>query len=175
MGPISENLPVFNHLTEVFVQLRTYPEEIATVLCLFQNAPNIEILHIEFWDPEDMDEPHDQALWESKAIQDCLFKHLEVVDVMYARATELSLRCSKSMLEFAKLVLSTAPLLEEFNIIDLEDAKVFFEMLEFFPRLSKKAKIVFVKRGDEESGADLNATQWVFSHPYEFKNLEVIK
>ncbi|KAF3338883.1 F-box/FBD/LRR-repeat protein [Carex littledalei] len=162
MRPISEDLPVFNHLTEIFVQLSTYPEDIATILCLFQNAPNIKFL----------DEPHDPALWESKAIRDCLFKHLEVVDVMYARASELSLRCFKSMLEFAKLVLSTAPLLEEFNIIDLEDSMGSFEMLEFFPRLSKKAKIVFVKRGDEESGADLNATQRVFSHPYEFKNLK---
>ena len=91
-----------------------------------------------------MDQLHVQALWGSKAIRDCLFKHFEAVDIMFAHGTGLSLKCFKSMLDFAKLVLSTAPLLKKLNVIGLEDAREIFEMLEFFPKLSKKA-IVFVK------------------------------
>ncbi|XP_078156526.1 F-box/FBD/LRR-repeat protein At1g13570-like [Carex rostrata] len=150
MGPIPENLTHFNHLTDTYVQLGIYPDEIATALCLFQNAPNLKVLRIEFRDSKD--QLHVQALWESNANRDCLFKCLKVVDIMFAHDTELSLKCSKSMLNFAKLVLSTAPLLKKFNVVDLEDAREIFEMLEFFPMLSKKAKIVFVQgiSDDEE-------------------------
>ncbi|XP_078150212.1 F-box/FBD/LRR-repeat protein At1g13570-like [Carex rostrata] len=49
MGSISEKLPVFNHLTEIYVQLCVAPVEIAIALCLFQNAPNIKMLHIEVY------------------------------------------------------------------------------------------------------------------------------
>jgi hypothetical protein len=47
------------------------------------------------------------------------------------------------MLKFAKLVLSTAPLLEKFYLSDFEDVMEAFEMLEFIPRLSTEAKILF--------------------------------
>ena len=48
MGPIPKNLPImFNNLSEIYVELCNFPDEIATVLCLFQNAPNLKELHIQ--------------------------------------------------------------------------------------------------------------------------------
>lgn len=48
MGPVPENLPViFNNLTEISLELRIGPDEIATALCLLQNAPNLKELNIE--------------------------------------------------------------------------------------------------------------------------------
>ncbi|XP_078157425.1 F-box/FBD/LRR-repeat protein At1g13570-like [Carex rostrata] len=155
VGPIPENLPaIFNHLTEIFVLLRIHQDMMPTALCLFQNAPNLKVLRIEFWDFEDMDEPHVQASWELKAIQDCLFKDLEVVNIMCEQINKLPLQSSKWILEFAKLVLSTAPMLEELNVTDLGDAMVVFEELKLFPKLSVKCKIVLVEEVEQESDGD---------------------
>lgn len=69
---------------------------------------------------------------------------------MYNQDHKLSLGKAKSMLEFAELVLSTAPLLKEFNATDLGNAMAVFEKLKFFPKLSEKYRIVLVEEGDEE-------------------------
>lgn len=73
---------------------------------------------------------------------------------MCVQINELPLQSSKWMLEFAKLMLSTAPMLEELNVIGLGDAMVVFEELKVFPKLSVKCKIVLVEEGDEESDGD---------------------
>ncbi|XP_078154267.1 F-box/FBD/LRR-repeat protein At1g13570-like [Carex rostrata] len=149
MGPVPENLPViFNNLTEISLELRIGPDEIATALCLLQNAPNLKELNIEFY--AFGDQGHVQGLWESKAIRDCLFKCLEFVSVTYEHGNELSLQCSKSMLEFAEFVLITAPLLEKFHVTELGDDTVFSQIIEL-PKLSEKCKVVFSEGGDEES------------------------
>lgn len=94
------------------------------------------------------DQLHVQPLWELKAIKDCLFKRLEVVTMLYMGETELSLWSGKSMLGFAKFVLSTAPALESLNIIGLDKLLTILsvdEKLNNFPKLSTKADILFLE------------------------------
>ncbi|XP_078153504.1 F-box/FBD/LRR-repeat protein At1g13570-like [Carex rostrata] len=162
MGPIPNNLPaMFNHLSEISVDLISGLNEIAPALCLFQNAPNLKELRIECLDF--VDPPYVQGLWESKAIPYCLFKCLKVVNIMCF--DDPGSERAESMLEFAKLVLSTAPLLEEFHVTDLGEAIVVFEELKLFPKLSEKCKLVLKyfneetdddeeNNGDEESDDD---------------------
>lgn len=106
--------------------------------------------NFQFTATEAVDLRNVEALWEPKSIQDRLFKHLKAVNIMNGQIFGLSLRSTKSMLEFAKLVLSTAPMLEKLHFIELEDAMIMPDMLKWFPKLSKKAEIEFVPRSDEE-------------------------
>jgi hypothetical protein len=93
---------------------------------------------------EHIDQPNVEAMWEPKTNKDCLFKNLKVVDITHGQAPLLSLQSTKSMLQFGKFVLSTAPVLEKINFIKLENGMVIFEMLKWFPKLSMMAEIVFV-------------------------------
>ncbi|KAJ4732538.1 F-box/RNI/FBD-like domain protein [Rhynchospora pubera] len=142
MGPIPENLPtIFNHLTEIFVFVcGSHQEEIAAALCLFKSAPNLKILHIEFREYEVEDQLQVQTFWKLEATEGCLFKCLKTVDILHVHYSVL---IAESMLEFAKLVLSTSPVLEKLNIFDFVDAS-FFAELEDFPKLSKKSEVVSV-------------------------------
>ncbi|XP_078153503.1 F-box/FBD/LRR-repeat protein At1g13570-like [Carex rostrata] len=146
MGPNPENLPsMFPHLTEIYVQLMISLDEIVTALCLFENAPNLKLLHIEVCNS--LFPLRVQGLQESKAILDCLFKHLEDVNVFYHRDPELLSRKAKSILEFGQLVSSTA--LEEFRVTALGYDIGVFEELKLLPKLSEKCKLVLLR--DEES------------------------
>ncbi|KAJ4794780.1 F-box/RNI/FBD-like domain protein [Rhynchospora pubera] len=142
MGPIPENLPtIFNHLTEIFVFVcGSHQEEIAAALCLFKSAPNLKILRIEFREYEVEDQLQVQTFWKLEATEGCLFKCLKTVDILHVHYSVL---IAESMLEFAKLVLSTSPVLEKLNIFDFVDAS-FFAELEDFPKLSKKSEVVSV-------------------------------
>ncbi|XP_078153502.1 F-box/FBD/LRR-repeat protein At1g13570-like [Carex rostrata] len=139
MGPIPKNLPpMFNHLSKLSVDLGSGWNEISAALYLFQNAPNLKQLQIKcsYFDYP----PYVGDWWELKAIRDCLFKRLEVVNILLDQVSG-SLNRTKSMLEFAKLVLSTAPLLEKFRVRHLKDDMVVFKELKLFPKLSEKCKI----------------------------------
>ncbi|KAJ3705143.1 hypothetical protein LUZ61_008848 [Rhynchospora tenuis] len=152
MGPIPENHPtIFNHLTEFFLPIYTSDrKEIATALYLFKNAPNLKVLHIEFWGYGGWNQAQVQASWELKAAENFLFKRLETVNITHVQNTETgaSFGGTKSMLQFAELVLSTAPVLQKIHITDYQDSKEYFMKLECFPRLSGKVEIVFVKTDD---------------------------
>ena len=68
--------------------------------------------------------------------------------MLYMGETELSLWSGKSMLGFAKFVLSTAPALENLNIIGLDKLLTILsidEKLNNFPKLSTKADILFLE------------------------------
>ncbi|KAJ4760872.1 F-box/RNI-like/FBD-like domains-containing protein [Rhynchospora pubera] len=157
-GPIPENLPtILNHLTEMsLVVFSCDRDQIAIAHCLCQNAPNLKALDIQFFDDDDDDDddgedrPQGQTFWKSKATEDRLFKCLEIVNILYVQMTELSYRRDESMLEFAELVLSTAPVLEKMNIIDYEDPTVYSTKVNCLPKLSKKVDIVFVKTSDDD-------------------------
>ncbi|KAJ4794779.1 F-box/RNI-like/FBD-like domains-containing protein [Rhynchospora pubera] len=146
MGPIPGNLPtIFPHLTEMFVPLCCLvQDEIAAAFCLFKSVPNLKKLRIEFVYFEDEDQPV-QNLSKLKPTEDCFFKCLETVNILCERNNVL---LAESMLEFTKLVLGTAPVLQKLNIINFDDA-LFYRKIECFLKLSKKAEIVSVKNNED--------------------------
>ncbi|KAJ4819379.1 F-box/RNI-like/FBD-like domains-containing protein [Rhynchospora pubera] len=143
MGPIPENPPtIFYELTEINVPLCcSVQDKIAAAFCLFKSAPNLKKLRIEFLYYGGEDQLPAQILSKLKATEGCLFKCLEIVNIVHVQNNVL---LAKWMLEFAKLVLNTAPVLQKLNVINFEDA-TFFTKLECFPKLSKKAEIASVK------------------------------
>ncbi|KAJ3705142.1 hypothetical protein LUZ61_008847 [Rhynchospora tenuis] len=148
VGAVPKNLPMnFNRLIELSVHVCCYDQnQTASALCLFQNAPNLRVLHIEFMDYWGDDHSQVQIFWKLEATETCLFKSLEIVKVGYFQSDESSFRRTESLVEFSELVQSTAPVLGKLNIIDFEDAVVFCTKLENFSKLSKKAKIAVVNR-----------------------------
>ncbi|KAJ4813342.1 F-box/RNI-like/FBD-like domains-containing protein [Rhynchospora pubera] len=134
--------------------------EVSNITQVLGCLHNIEELNmggsfIDFFDDDDDDDdgedrPQGQTFWKSKATEDRLFKCLEIVNILYVQMTELSYRRDESMLEFAELVLSTAPVLEKMNIIDYEDPTVYSTKVNCLPKLPKKVDIVFVKTSDDD-------------------------
>ncbi|XP_078179348.1 F-box/FBD/LRR-repeat protein At1g13570-like [Carex rostrata] len=146
-GPIPEALPVpFYRLTDLFIDLSCQSKkEVAAALCLFKSAPNLKALSLLLYKEED-DPPSSlaQSFWEGKGIDSDLFNCLELVHIT------CFFECpDESILNVAKFVLSTAPVLEKLviqasNIDYLNDGKAFMKKLSSFPRLSKMAKRDFV-------------------------------
>ncbi|KAJ3705144.1 hypothetical protein LUZ61_008849 [Rhynchospora tenuis] len=144
-GLVPEKLPIFfNHLKEIFVSIyKSNQDEISAAVCLFCSAPNLKVLHIEFADNECEDVPPVELLWNSKANDDKLFKHLKILNIMFNLQIpeSIPLRTAESTLEFAKLVLRRAPVLEKLHLdLKYDVAVAFLKKLESLPKLSMKAE-----------------------------------
>ncbi|KAJ4813339.1 F-box/RNI-like/FBD-like domains-containing protein [Rhynchospora pubera] len=152
-GHIPEKLPIFfSHLKETFVSIyNSNQDEISGAVCLFCSAPNLKVLHIEFADNECEDVLPVELLWNLKANHDKLFKHLEILNIMFNLQIpeSIPLRIAESTLEFAKLVLRRAPVLEKLHLeLKYDVAVTFLKKLESFPKLSVKAEFTVSEESD---------------------------
>ncbi|XP_078157422.1 F-box/FBD/LRR-repeat protein At1g13570-like [Carex rostrata] len=148
IGRIAEALPVpLYRLTEICIDFSLhFPNEVAAAFWLFKCAPKLKVLSSKL-DIDHENAPPSalaQSFWEEKGIDSNLFNCLEIVNIY-------SFLYPKSILKFAKFVLSTAPMLEKLVISEKEidslpdaDGKELKNKLTSFPRLSKMAKIEFV-------------------------------
>ncbi|KAJ3676550.1 hypothetical protein LUZ60_003962 [Juncus effusus] len=137
VGSLPDEFPLkFNCLAELVIDIDiSKKEEVDFAICMFQNAPNLQILHFKRAASASQNTSNYQDFKISES--GLIFKNLREVNIIGFRVSEM-------LFEFMKLVLRSAPVLERLNIKEaIEDSGIMNELVEF-ERLSNSAQIAFV-------------------------------
>ncbi|KAJ3699930.1 hypothetical protein LUZ61_003635 [Rhynchospora tenuis] len=146
-GCLPDHLPyMFNHLKKVSIKLNLHCFEETRVACiLFHNAPNLQDLYILADVRSKEEDPSTlSSFWDAEAAHGLVFNQLKTVFMEQYEACE-------PMLTFVKIILGSAPLLEE---MILRESTIYEEDengnvtqitvdLDKFTKASSKAAIIF--------------------------------
>ncbi|KAJ1699427.1 hypothetical protein LUZ63_007939 [Rhynchospora breviuscula] len=146
-GSLPDHLPyMFNHLKKVSLKLNLYCfKEIRVACILFHNAPNLQDLYILADARSEEEDPSTlTSFWDTEAAHGLVFNQLKTVFMEQYEACE-------PILAFVKLILGSAPLLEEMilresTIYEEDETGNVMQItcdLDKFTKASSKAAIIF--------------------------------
>ncbi|RWR80352.1 F-box/FBD/LRR-repeat-like protein [Cinnamomum micranthum f. kanehirae] len=145
VGSLPEKLyATYDHLKYLYVDINLYWKEILATLCIMRSSHNLKELKIKcfYYGEEDDLSGQDAVFWVAQTQFDCLFCHLQAVEIIGICGMLLDL-------EFIRYILASAPVLETMKIyinndVRAEEVSRILKELLRFRRASPQAEIIYL-------------------------------